>query len=681
MKIPGAADIREQDYVLGEMTLEQEQAISAKNLLFWDGDQRFWATRINRGKDLFGTVIGDKIFTDKEKAEYARQDKMLLTIPELIPKLNALEGMQIAGRRPGVIISEGSEDAPDTEVATRILMNLQAANQLQAELTGAFINAMIASFPTFIFFDRPLDWTRKKTLEVYHEAWDAVLPDPTFRMVDLSDANRLTRVKAVAGQDRLIEMYPHREKAIRERIKEGKFDSSSFVGGNAFTADQRRTLYFQLNNAYDVFFRTGLIYVIERQHFVYKKATLWIAPGSEQPELLPPEWSEEEVQKWRQVNPQYQPVERMVRILWVTTCTSTGVLLENKAHWYQENEFAAEMYVPKMLDNMPFGIVEFLAGSVKMKNAARIEHLHSLRMVNDNVLKTKEGAVKNAQDLATESGRVGGKIVIDKDFEMDDVQYMENRRENMGWADLSAAAQDDIDRLFMDRNIEGGVQSSQESGKVVEKRIQQNQMKQQPYLSTYNLFDLRVHRKALRMLPYVMTEPQIMRYIDEKNQVGEVELNMPEEFDWATGAVTRIKNNLAGAKYDYRATHGDESQTGKEFELQQFSEVLQNVLPQVEMQFWPFLLSTVPNRLAQEFGRKIQAHLDAMASAPKTEPIKKTLSIAGKDILYNPMVQEILRAEGLQLTPQNPQSGAAAPQPPGAANQPAPPAPQGVMNG
>jgi hypothetical protein len=677
VNLPGAADIREQDYVLGQMSYEQEQAIAAKNLLLHESDSRFWQPRLTRGKDLFGNVIGDKIFTDPEKAEYARQDKMLLTIPELVPKMNALEGMQIAGRRPGVIIAEGAEDAPDTEVANRILMNIQSANQLQAEMTGAFINAMITSYPTFIFFDRPTDWTKKKTLELYHEAWDAVLPDPTFRMVDLSDADRLTRVKAL-GLERCIENYPEREKVIRERVQAGRFNSDNFVGGNAFTADQRRTLFTQLTNAYDVFARTGLIYIIERQHFVYKNATVYIAPGNEAPELLPFEWSEEEVARWRQVNPTFTPVQRKVRILWVTTCTSTGVLLENKAHWYQENEFAAEMFVPKMLDNMPYGIVEFLAGSVKMKNASRIEHLHSLRSVNDQVMKLKEGAVKNAQDLEAESGRVGGKIIIDKDHEMDDVQYMVTKRENMGWADLSQAAQDDIDRLFMDRNIEGGVQSSQESGKVVGMRIQQNQMKQQPYLSAYNLFDLRVHRKALRMLPYVLTEPQIMRYIDEKNQPGEVELNQPVDFDWITGAVTRVKNNLAGAKYDYRATHGDDSETGKQFELQQFSEVLQNVLPSVPPEDWPFLLSSIPNRLAQEFGRKIQARMEAEANAPKTEPMKKTLSIAAKDLPHNPLAQQILQTEGILPQPAPPQVGSGAGMPPGAANQQASLQPQGV---
>ena len=680
MNLPGAAELREQDYVLGEMSYEQETALASKNIMIHEQDSRFWSPRLLKGKDLFGAVIGDKIFTDPEKAEYARQDKMLLTIPELIPKMNALEGMQIAGRRPGVIIAEGAEDAPDTSVASRILMNIQSQNQLSAELTGAFINAMITSYPTFIFYDIPTDWTKKKTLELYHEAWDAVLPDPNFRMVDLSDADRLTRVKAVTTE-RLIEMYPDREKAIRERIKVGRFDSESYIGGNAFTSDQRRTLFTQLANAYDAYARTGLIYVIERQHFVYKNATLWISPTSEQPEILPSTWSPEEVEKWKSVNPAYAPVQRKVRILWVTSCTSTGVLLANKEHWYQENEFAAEMFVPKMLDNMPYGIVEFLAGSVKMKNASRIEHLHSLRMVNDQVLKIKEGAVKNAQDLEAESGRVGGKIIIDKDHEMEDVQHMEQRRENMGWADLSAAAQDDIDRLFMDRNIEGGVQSSQESGKVVGMRIQQNQMKQQPYLSSYNLFDLRVHRKALRMLPYVLTEPQILRYVDEKNQVGQVELNQPEAFDWVTGAVTRIKNNLAGAKYDYRATHGDDSETGKQFELQQFSEVLQNVLPSVPPEDWPFLLSTIPNRLAQEFGRKLQEQAEAQANAPKTEPMKKTLSIAAKDLPHNPIALQILQTEGIMPPPAPPQSGSGMAPPEGAANPPAALAPQGVMNG
>lgn len=639
--------LREEDYVIGKMSLEQENAIAAKNLILWDSFANFWREKISKGKTCFESLIGN-IYSAAEKLEFEKQDKMLLSIPELIPKVNALEGMLQSSRREGIIVAEGEEDAPDTETASRILKSIHNETQFYRESTATFIDGMIAGYPTFMWFEKPTDWAQRKAFDIYHEAWDAVLPDPNYRMEDLSDCEELIRLKAVP-KDRLKEMYPKREKIIEHRVREGRFSEDAFVGGATFTASERNTVLFHLSNSSDIFSRTGLVYVIERLHFVYKTGTVYVSEKEQGAKFLSPDWSPEEVQRWRALHPDYHPVQRRVRCLYVTASTNSGVLLENAPHWYQENEFPCEMFVPKTLDNQPYGMLEFLIGSLKMKNTARIEHLHSLRLANDNLIKVKEGAVKNAAELEMEKGRVGGTVVIDKDYEMSDVEFVVNRREQLGWKELSDDALEDLNRIFIDRNFEGGVQSSQESGKAIQARIAQNQVKQAPYINSYNYFDLRCNRKILKMLPHAVTEYHMFRYVDPQSGMASIiGVNEPQQFDWQTGAVTRLKNNLAGARYDYREAPGDNSITGKESELNAFIELARNVLPAIDMSSWPFILASVPNRLAQELGRKIDAALKAQAEkGPAPEPMKKTLSITGEDLLHNPMVQEILRNEGV----------------------------------
>jgi hypothetical protein len=355
-----------------------------------------------------------------------------------------------------------------------------------------------------------------------------------------------------------------------------------------------------------------------------------------------------------------------MKVLWVTTSTASGLLLENDRHWFQEGEFAAEIFVPRMWNNKIYGVVEFLKGSLKGRNVTKIEHLHSLRMANDDLMITKEGALVNPADAAKEKARVGGILVLSRNADPErDIKFPLNQREQLGWADMSETFLMDLDRLSVDRNFEGGVQSSQESGRAIERRISQTQVKYSPYLSAINLTDLRVTRKILLMIPYIWTEHEIFRYVDPKNgQLKQVAFNEPGSYSWVGEGVQSVKNNLCGARYDYVEAEGDNSATAQEHELVVFNEIMEQLGRLPEPSLWPFLLTSVPNRMAQEFGRKLQEHFDAQAAAGnQPEPMKKSLSIKGEDLLFNPRVIEILVQEGILPSGTTPTApGAANPQ-------------------
>lgn len=668
-----AATIREQDHELGEkdLPIQIQNAIVARSLLKWDNFQSFWSKRLQEGKENFDALVGN-IFSESEREEYRRQDKILLQIPELVPKVNALEGMQINGRREGVIVPVGGEDAPDTEVIGHVVKAIQHRNHLDLELTASFTDGIVAGYPAVMWFEKAMNYDLHPELDVFHEQWDAVLLDPKFSRRDFSDGEEVQRIRTMSRQQ-LLGAFPARRAAIEKMIPEGgTFDSSSLNMEGGYTAAERDTIFNQVNSQGDLYSRTGLIYVVERNFFVMRKVTVYASQYSDQVELLPPEWTPAEVNRWKEFHPEYHAIEREMRILWVTTCTPTGLLLENKPHWFQENEFPCEIYIPRLWNNKVYGVVEFLKGSLKGRNVTKIEHLHSLRMSNDDLMIVKEGALVNAKDAAVEKGRTGGILVRSRFSSSDDISFPLNNREQLGWADMSMDFLGDIDRLSVDRNFEGGTQTSQESGRAIDKRITQTQVKYSPYLSTFNLFNLRVTRKILLMIPIVKTEHEILEYIDPKTKEHKsIELNAPQ-YDWIGDAVAHVKNNLAGAKYDYREAEGDNSVTAKEHEMLVFNDLLDRIAKIPQPELWPFLLSSVPNRMAQEFGQKLQEYFDAQANQPKEDPVKLSLALTGEDLLHNPRVIQLCVAKGILPPDSQPQSNPA----PGASPQGGAPMPR-----
>lgn len=660
--------IKEEDYVLGPKIQNRatEIAIAGRNTLFWDEYARFWQTRLTLGRECWDYVVGD-YFDQSEIDDYNLKEKLLINIPGLMNKVNSLESMQLTGRRNGIIVPVGAEDAPDKETINYVLQAIHRANNVPSEKTMAFTDAVVTGYPSFIRFDKDHSWDNGRHIDIYHEHWDSVLLDPYFSRQDLSDTRRIIRVRLMTKEEMKVN-YPKRRDVIEEEIREGTHPKDYFAQ-QTFSAEERDRLYQQINSAQDSFNQTGKMYVIESVFFVYVPMKVWWDQNTGDYLMLPPEWDQRAVTNWRQENPHMKQIERNVRMLWTTASAQSGVLLENNRHWFQKNEFPCEMYIPKMWNNKPRGLVEFLRGTTKAEAIARIEHLHSLRQVNDDLVIIQENSIINAQDLNRERARTGGTIVTREGVPAGEaIQFpLAGKRENMGWAEFGQDMQMQTDRLSTNPNFEGMAQSSQESAKVVNARSRQNEKKFSPYMNTYHDFDLRVTRKTLMMIPALVKDNAIFRHIDSKNRSVEVEVNKVAERDMMTGNPTRIVNNLVNAKYDYVPAVTDDSLSAREFELNQFIEICRDILPTVPQEYWPELLHSVGNRYAVEFAEKMRKIQEEMKNQqPPPEQLKKTLSINSEDISNNKIIQEILVREGV-LDPNMLQGQPAGQHPPKAA--------------
>jgi hypothetical protein len=577
-------------------------------------------------------------------------DSGSLTVPIILPKIQALQGMQRANRKDGVVVAQGGgQDAASAEVINMLLKTLRQETNLDQERSNVFLNAIVSSYPAFLWIDKPLDTDTHRSLDVYSEIWNAVLPDKNFKRVDQSDMEYLIRVKLVT-RDALIATFPDREKEIKKKVQHtGPYGGPQ--GYENIGSNERNLLISSLNDAQTQYERTGLITVIERLHFIIRPVTVYVSAQTGDAQILPPEWSDIEKRNWINANPNYQAIQETMKVLYVTTTTLNGVLLENKPHWFQEGRFPCQMYIPAMFNNQPVGPVKYMKASQKMNSIGRTEYVHSLRYAHDQLMIVKEGTLADPEEAAIEKSKTGGVITITDDAEISDIQFIPPGQANSGYIDISAIAQDDLDTISaINPAMLGTQESANESRVSMERRISQAQVAQGNYMDNFNMFDQQLHKTLLLMIPYIYTEPQIHRFVDDMGGVQEVETNMPQGVNPLTGAVSAVKNRLDACDYDYLLAAGDNSITGRENENRQFTTLVAEVLNQMPQELWVSFLENVPNRHAQEFAQSLrqqeQAKQEAMAAGTQQGEgdIKLNLNIDGEDIATgNPLILEVLK--------------------------------------
>jgi hypothetical protein len=642
-------EIREDEYILGKMSRSEEDLIVAKNYWVWYDAARFWQPHLVEGQDNWEALEG-RSFTDQELRRYEAEDKEAVEVPIILPKIQALQGMQRQNRKDGVVVAQGgAEDAASAEVVNVLLKTIRQQNNLDQERSQVFLNAVVGCYPAWIWIDEPDIRQTHKKLDIYAELWNAVLPDKNFKRVDGSDLEYIVRVK-LSTRDSLIAAYPERKDEILKRCNQtGPYGGPQ--GYENIGSNERNLLISSLNDAQTQYERTGQITVIERLHFIDKEVEVFVSTQTGEAQILPPEWSDFERQTWIQNNQDHEVVQETMKVLYVTTSTLNGVLLENRPHWFQEGVFPGAMYIPAMFNNQPVGPLKYMKASQKMNSVGRTEYVHSLRYAHDQLMIVKEGALTDPEEAAIEKSKTGGVITINDDAEIQDVQFIPGAQANSGYIDISAIAQDDLDTISaINPAMLGFQESANESNVSQERRISQSQTAQGNYMDNFNLFDQQLHRVLLMMIPYVYKEYEILRHVDDLNNVQETSVNEPAAINPLTGAVTRIKNRLDAIDYDYLLAAGDNSISGREHENRVFLQITADVLSQMPQELWSSFLSNVPNRHAQDFAQQLMQQEEAQkqAVAEGTQQgegdIKMNLNIDGEDIATaNPLIIEVLK--------------------------------------
>lgn len=654
-------------FPLGKIDASGERQLAALALNVFEGDRSFWSASITNGDSLSKAIEGS-FFDDAMRAEMRAKYMVPIEIPEGYPKFAAMVGSAVLSMKTGGILPQGPEDALDGEGAN--IVSKVINNEVDLLTLRAFCvrDAFATGCPQFLIFDRPIKNMDGKTLAAYRAHWKAGFLDPLCRDTSkLSDCRRLS-FQHLFSQDDLLRRYPNRKKQIDDAFR-GVSRAEDMLGHGL--SSEERANYFAAVQAGDTQVETlGRVNVIEIFSMIPQRVTVWVSPYSDQPEVLD-HLDEAGKANWKAQNPSYQPVEQEVDILWVTAVTMNGQVLENRPHWFQEGKFPVAVLVLQWHNEKPVSPLKFAVQNWKLQAIAKTEHIHSVRLASDGLTIVQDGAIKNESDLHTELSRPGGRIVVRKGIPLDRaVHRPPNQREQMAWADLFNEAQLTNDRLTVDRNIEGGAQSSQEAAKVVQLRVTQMQNKTALSQMAINKFADQCEEIKLAMLPYLLTEEKEFRYLDESNgrrEVKSITVNQVVERD-PLGEPLRIANRLDIAKYDLVATELDDSPTGREAELTTFVAVMQNVMANVPPEFWSVVFAQIPNSITQKIATSIKQREEQAASEPPKVPTKVSASIDASKLAFDPVAQAVAKQAGVlpadfQATPPE-----AAPTPP-----PAPP--------
>lgn len=650
---------RLQDYPLGKASPEEEKKVVAWAMARYESWRSWWSSRIDEGKRLQDAVAGWNIFSPDELAQMQKDRKVPIQIPELWPKFQAILGMAMLGKKSPEMVPVGNEDSISAFAADVILSNeTRKASMGEAE-EKAIREGIITGYPQVIFFDKA-DRGSRKRIDVVKSSWASAILDPMWRETDLTDCTGIFWSKPVT-KEMAENRYPLRKNEIEKGFQGTENDFSEDMGFNS--ADRSR-LFTAMKIADAEYEKTGRMQLIEFRTMIHMNVPVWYNPETDCVETRPAEWDDQRWQSWLQENPGYQEVKQNAKLLWLTTFLANGTLLENRPHWFQTGEYDCSVYVPQWHDELPVGVMEFASANAYMAALVQTERVHSLRLANDQLTITTEGAFKNEKDVPSELSRPGGRLIKNRNVPMQEaIQFPPNRPMSNGWGELYAEAQMANDRLTVSPNVEGGTQSSQESAKAFTARVQQSTTKAAPYLNAWQQFTMRNRMIFWMMLQQTMTEYEVIRYFkdDAENKTVEISVNEPAEYDML-GQATRIMNRLDASEFDFVEALGDNSVTGRAAELDAFAQVMRDVMPTVPPENWVDVLKEIPNAICQKIAIEVRKKAELAAQNPTPPPTKVSWSGDISKLGFDPLAQQIAKLTG--VLPEQSQPPAAQGQPP-----------------
>lgn len=635
---------------------EDEQRLSAWALNVFESMRSYWAPRHEAGDKIIKAIQGE-FFSQQAKNEMRAQRKVPIQIAEGWPKFSAMVGVAVLSMKSGGLISQGPEDTPDEETMEIISRVVDNEAGMQTLRSFAVRDAYASGCPQFIMLDRARRSLDGKTLSGNLIPWRMGFLDPLCRDTEKLSDCRYIGFQHLVSKDYLLRKYPNRRQAVEDAFR--GVSGIGEVAATGLSASERATVFTAVQSGRNEAGSLGRMTMVEILSLVTQRVTVWDSPNSEKPVSLEG-MDPAKVEEWKAANPEWVPVELDVDILWVTAVLSTGQVIENAPHWFQEGKFPGACLVLQWLNDVPVSPLQFAVDNWLLQAIAKTEHTHSIRLSTDGLTLVQEGAIKNEADLTNELTRPGGRVVVKRGVPFNNALLrVPNQREQMAWADVFGEAQLANDRLTVDRNIEGGAQSSQEAAKVVQLRVSQMQNKTAQAQSAIDAFAREIEDIKIRMICRTVTSEQAFRYIDESNgvrSVKEVVANKADQVDFM-GDPLRVVNRLDKAKYDVVAIATDNSPTGREAELNAFVLIMQQILPNVPPDYWPSVLGQIPNTICQRIAAEVKKQAEAMAAQPKTPDAKLTGTLDLSKIAFDPMVRAAAEKAGF-LDPVGPAPGA-----------------------
>lgn len=583
----------------------------------------YWGSFFYRGRKCFENVEG-RILSSDEIAELEEDDKLVVQMAKAKPAIDSIYGTLIETLKDGVVTANGPEDAPGQALITDYLKKIARDNSLKMKVYEAARNTGITSVPGWIWIenlDPENDGEEGVTLD--YQEWDSVLPSPQWKDRQLRDLEWAIRIRQMSLDD--VEML-YGERLTGTGIKES-LEALEATSSTSYT--ERERLIQDIREGGKNYDGTGMLSVYEMTHWVRMPMRTYMTLDGHA-EILPLQWDDARVAAWQEMNPDATLSTEMARVMWVTTVAATGHLLANGPHWNQSGMFPAVPVVPDRINGKWVGLIEPVLDLLKADTYATIDLIHTIRTTSNNAWMAEEGAIADKDEFRKQVTSPNGLVEVKTGFTLGSVKRLENASHNRSFEDWSNQCTRDLAQQLVEANFLGGVQSSQESDKVVQTRIKQTIAKLAMPVYGLHLFWLRIHKLVVKSLPYAIRHERLLRLASAAN--GMAILNQEVAWDDLTGEAVRVMNNLRGADFDYIESEADNSLTGREHErnlMREFFEAHANSTPEI----LESAALTYPSVGIQQFGQQLKQMREAKENAPPPPPeVKHSFSLTGKDL-------------------------------------------------
>jgi len=627
--------------------------VSKKTLQF---KQRidYWRYLIERGRKLMD-AYGGKILSDEARAEYEDVLGKIIVEPRIMkPRIRALVGQQMKGRRSGQITTEGgtydhpAASSAEIEIINMVLKDIELKTDEKYKIRDAIHDSQVACYPNVLFYEKngPADGSGAGNIKLKHLPWDSCVFGPIkFQEPNGSDIHELDFFDW-KSQAELEENFPDMTEQIRAHFNSTKKGDASRLSSvteweHGLSSEDRDVLFdiMQLATG-SMQGPLGLTPVVMSLFPVIKKQEVWVNifdESGEDYEIKPPDWSDARWEKWIEANKSkyHGPYERKVRILWMTVFTTSGLCLANEAHWYQNYaKLPASFWIPAMISGVPAGLGDDMYDDILATCVAEIEYLDELRKGSGKLFISREGSIANIEEAPEETAKAVGFLFLKKDanggIEENIKEY--TRSPNPAYKNYGEQRKANMDEVTRINETMQGEAAPRQAAIAKQTEIAQALIVNAIYIDNANRSYEYHQNLKLSIIPYCYTEETAITIQDEETQdIKQVEVNKVEQWD-EEGNPVSIVNDLSSCDYKWKLAPVDDSSTAKQMQMQDAMVVLNAASgPLIKADpsggFFAKFLAAMPNPLLNAAGRAMakdaQVRIEQQSAAQQQEILQK----------------------------------------------------------
>jgi len=489
-----------------------------------------WRVPFEEAQKCYRYFNGD-ILGEEKRAKLIKKGKYPVEKCEYKPFINSLNQSLIKAKPNGKVEQTAFSNPPESvsaEDMDLVLQKIKKDLRFDYNVAQASRDGLIAGYPVAIMFDlEQTQYGGQGKIELKRYPFDSVLPGRSANG-DVENIKDCT-ITTILTYEEIKEQFPDKSKVIDQYIEDHYVLDTVITPPDNFLGVDNNSwseITAQMTANWATFQNSNSWTVYRWIRPLTAKITRFINYSNGDVQILPKTWDEEQVQNWINENPDYEMSEEYAKVLWETTVTQTGIVLENAPSWYQNNaELPGAFFVPDVVNRKPCGIMNDLLPYIYAGAIVESEGLAQVQRGNRSTTFVQKGALEDPESARIELTKEIGLVEYDRSFEPPTEIQKRPNESYLAYADRNYAKAQQAIRV--NDQMMGNI--SQYQNKLgIEKALSQGLEAQGTYLRNLTSFDLKLNRVILNAIPVFMTEQELIQIEDEFGNQFEVEVNQAQ---------------------------------------------------------------------------------------------------------------------------------------------------------